>query len=120
MPKVVHFELVSNDLTGVKKFYEDVFGWKFNQWGNEEYWLISTGSADSKGIDGGMVKSKGEAVIVNTIDVPDLDEFIKKVEYAGGNIVVPKQAIPGVGWLCYFKDTEGNLFGMMQADANAK
>jgi predicted enzyme related to lactoylglutathione lyase len=27
--------------------------------------------------------------------------------------------IPGVGWLVYCKDTEGNIFGMMQADANA-
>jgi predicted enzyme related to lactoylglutathione lyase len=29
-------------------------------------------------------------------------------------------AIPGVGWLCYFKDTEGNIFGMMQNDPAAK
>ena len=28
--------------------------------------------------------------------------------------------IPTVGWLAYGKDTEGNLFGMMQADAAAK
>jgi predicted enzyme related to lactoylglutathione lyase len=24
--------------------------------------------------------------------------------------------IPGVGWLAYAKDTEGNLFGLMQPD----
>jgi hypothetical protein len=29
-------------------------------------------------------------------------------------------AIPGVGWLCYYKDTEGNIFGMMQSDPSAK
>jgi len=28
--------------------------------------------------------------------------------------------IPGVGWLAYAKDTEGNTFGMMQPDVNAK
>lgn len=114
MPKVVHFEIVSNDLENVKKFYENVFDWKFNQWGNEPYWLISTGEQNARGIDGGMTKSKGENVIVNTIDVPDIDEYMSKVEANGGTIVVPKQDIPGVGWLCYFKDTEGNLFGMMQ------
>jgi uncharacterized protein len=34
--------------------------------------------------------------------------------------VVPKMPIPGVGWLAYFKDTEGNIVGVMQPDANAK
>jgi len=33
---------------------------------------------------------------------------------------VPKMPIPGVGWLAYAKDTEGNIFGIMQPDANAK
>lgn len=120
MSRVVHFEIVTKDVEGVKKFYESVFDWKFNQWGTEEYWLISTGAPDSRGIDGGFVRSKGENVIVNTIDVPDLDGYMSKVETNGGTIVVPKQAIPGVGWLCYFKDVEGNLFGMMQADPQAK
>ena len=35
-------------------------------------------------------------------------------------VALPKMPIPGVGWLAYMKDTEGNVFGMMQADANAK
>jgi predicted enzyme related to lactoylglutathione lyase len=29
-------------------------------------------------------------------------------------------AIPGVGWLCYYKDTEENIFGIMQNDSSAK
>jgi hypothetical protein len=29
-------------------------------------------------------------------------------------------AVAGVGWLAYSKDTEGNVFGMMQADPEAK
>jgi predicted enzyme related to lactoylglutathione lyase len=120
MPKVAHFEIVTKDIPVVKKFYEDVFGWKFNQWGSEEYWLISTGEENEKGIDGGFVKSRGENVIVNTINVPNLDEYIQKVENNGGKITVPKNAVPGIGWLCYFKDVEGNLFGMIQNDPQAK
>jgi len=27
--------------------------------------------------------------------------------------------IPTMGWLAYCKDTEGNLFGMMQMDSKA-
>ena len=38
----------------------------------------------------------------------------------GGTVALPKMAIPGIGWLGYFKDTEGNIFGAMQADPGAK
>jgi predicted enzyme related to lactoylglutathione lyase len=34
-------------------------------------------------------------------------------------VAVPKMAIPGVGWLAYCTDTEGNVFGLMQNDPNA-
>jgi len=54
------------------------------------------------------------------MDVSDLDATIKLVESLGGQCVVPKMPVPGVGWLAYFKDTEGHIFGVMQADATAK
>lgn len=37
----------------------------------------------------------------------------------GGSIAVPKIPIPGMGWLAYIKDTEGNTLGLMQADPTA-
>jgi uncharacterized protein len=54
------------------------------------------------------------------MDVADLDTATTVIETAGGLCVVPKMPIPGVGWLAYFKDTEGHIFGAMQADAAAK
>jgi predicted enzyme related to lactoylglutathione lyase len=59
-------------------------------------------------------------VLVNTIGVPSVDEFIKKVEAAGGKVIAPKMPIPGVGWFAYCTDTEGNLFGIMESDEKAK
>jgi predicted enzyme related to lactoylglutathione lyase len=38
----------------------------------------------------------------------------------GGSIAMPKMPVPTVGWLAYGKDTEGNLFGFMQFDPEAK
>jgi predicted enzyme related to lactoylglutathione lyase len=38
----------------------------------------------------------------------------------GGTVALPKMPVPGVGWLAYAKDTEGNIFGMMQSDPGAK
>ena len=38
----------------------------------------------------------------------------------GGTVAVPLMPIPGVGWLVYAKDPDGNIFGMMQNDPTAK
>ena len=45
---------------------------------------------------------------------------LSSVEQNGGTIAVPKMAVPGVGWLVYFKDTEGNIIGAMENDPDAK
>jgi predicted enzyme related to lactoylglutathione lyase len=57
---------------------------------------------------------------VCTADVPNLDDYLKKAIAAGGTVALPKMPIPTVGWLAYFKDTEENIFGMMQSDPAAK
>jgi predicted enzyme related to lactoylglutathione lyase len=93
-----------------------------------EYWMVMTGPDIQPGINGGLVKRRGDAPgesapihgYVCTVDVPDIDAYIKKAASAGGKEALAKMAIPGVGWLCYYKDTEANIFGMMQNDASAK
>ena len=52
--------------------------------------------------------------------VADLDAALQRVESAGGRVVVPKDAVPDVGWLAYARDTEGNIFGLMQSDESAR
>ncbi|MFQ5833885.1 MAG: VOC family protein, partial [Candidatus Thorarchaeota archaeon] len=107
MPRVVHFEIVADDAERISKFYQNVFGWKVEKWdGPIDYWFLMTGEKDEPGIDGafGMRQSLEDAV-VNTIDIPDLDDAIKKIEKHGGEIVRPRTAVPGVGWMAYFKDT---------------
>jgi predicted enzyme related to lactoylglutathione lyase len=121
MPRVVHFEINADDPARASKFYSGVFGWKINKWdGPMDYWLVDTGE-NEPGINGGVTKRMNpQATSVNTVGVDNLDSFIKKVEAAGGKIVAPKMAIPGMGWLAYATDSEGNMFGMMQPDENAK
>ena len=122
MPRVVHFEIDAVKPERLVAFYEKIFGWKIEKWeGPVEYWLITTGKDNQPGINGGLSKrTESQPTMVNTIDVPSLDEFVKKVEKNGGKIVVPKHAIPGVGYIAYFEDPEGNMFGMMQDDPSAR
>lgn len=121
MPRLVHFEMNVKDVHKTIAFYEEVFGWMFQKWdGPMDYWLIMTGDENEPGIDGGLgYEEEGFPKVVNTIDVDDIDDVIKKIEKNGGEIVKPKHAVPGVGWLAYFKDSEGVMSGIMQNDPKA-
>lgn len=127
MSRVVHFEIQAEDPERAINFYSRVFDWEFNKWDSpQDYWLITTGPDDQPGINGGLMPRQGEidgqAVIayVCTVDVDSVDEVTRRVTQGGGQVAMPKMAVPGAGWLAYCKDTEGNLFGVMQADSEAR
>ena len=128
MPRPIHFEIQAENPERAIKFYRELFGWEFNQWGRQPYWLIKTGEKGTPGIDGGLMPRRGPGpaghaavnAFVCTVDVANCDAMAKRVAELGGAIAMPKMPIPTVGWLAYAKDTEGNIFGMMQMDANAK
>ena len=126
MSRVTHFEIHASDPERAVNFYQTVLGWQFHKWeGPMPYWLITTGPDDQPGINGGLTQRRGEidgqAVIayVCTVSVDDVDASANTATANGGQIAVPKMAIPGVGWLVYCKDTEGNIFGLLQADEQA-
>lgn len=125
MPRVAHFEIHVDDPDRAIQFYQTVFDWSFTKWGGGEYWLATTGPDEEPGINGGLIRRRGAidgtAVIayICSITVPAIDEYMERVKTNGGEIVVPKMPVPGIGWLAYGKDTEGNIFGMMQNDSAA-
>ncbi|MCH8035402.1 MAG: hypothetical protein IH950_16810 [Bacteroidetes bacterium] len=49
-----------------------------------------------------------------------MDESAKKVEELGGKIVMPKSAVPGMGWFVHFTDMDGNLLALWESDSEAK
>jgi len=126
MPRVVHFEIHAGDPDRAIRFYGQVLGWQFQKWdGPMPYWMVITGPDSQPGINGGLIQRQceveGQAVIayVCTVDVDNVDAYVQKATAAGGAVAVPKMPIPGIGWLAYCKDTEGNLFGLMQSDPAA-
>jgi predicted enzyme related to lactoylglutathione lyase len=129
MPRVSHFEIHADDPERAIRFYSDLFGWEFQKWdGPMPYWLIKTGPDSEPGINGGLMKRMGpppadmqpvNAYVCTTV-VPDLDDRLAKALGSGGTLALAKMAVPGVGWLAYIKDPEGNILGMMQMDPAAK
>lgn len=122
MPRIIHFDIPVDDPTRAQKFYQEIFDWKFDKWnGPMEYWMVKTGDDKQPGINGGLAKRMpGQTGMTNTIDVPSVDEFSTKIQSKGGKVIVPKMAIPGVGYFAQCLDTEGNTFGIIQMDQNAK
>lgn len=119
--KVVHFEIPCNDPQKTMDFFREVFGWQFQRFGEEEYWSAITGDEKTPGINGGIMKKRDpNQPIVNSIEVLNLDEMVEKIMNSGGKLVVPKMPIPGVGWLAYFTDPDGNIHGIFQNDSTAK
>lgn len=123
MPAIVHFDISADDPGRAKKFYEALFGWKFELLpGPINYYLIETTDLGGHtGIGGGMAQREGvqQSGIVNYIGVRSIDESAANVEKNGGRIVQPKQAVPGWGYLAVCNDTENNIFGLFEEDKNA-
>jgi hypothetical protein len=122
MPRPTHFEIPTDNLEKAMAFYTAVFGWTFTKWGGDAmpYYLITTGPEGTPGINGGLMQRQHpQQPCVNSIMVPNLDESLAVVAANGGECVVPKMPIPGVGWLAYCKDLDGHVFGMMQQDPTA-
>lgn len=122
MSRVIHFEILADDAKRISWFYEKVFGWSVQKWnGPIDYWFLMTGDPKEPGIDGAFaMRQSPDDYNVNTIGVPSIDDAIKKITKNGGKIIRPKSTLPGVGYLAYFKDTEGNIWGIMQSDTSAK
>ena len=118
MPRVEYYEINADDPQRAMTFYKEVFGWRFESWnGPFEYWLARTGDKGEKGIDGGIQRrTDPRAMVVNYIGVRDIDELVRKIVMHHGKIIQQKTAVPGVGWVIMFQDTEGNIFGAMQED----
>ncbi|MFQ5568649.1 MAG: VOC family protein [Rhodothermales bacterium] len=121
MSRVVHFEINTPDVEKATAFYESVFGWRFQKWdGPETYWLITTGENGSPGINGGMMSMQEEwPQTVNIVGVDSVDTFTEKITQHGGEVIVPKMAIPGVGYSAYYKDPSGVVFGVFEENSAA-
>ncbi len=97
-----------------KGFYQQVFGWQFEEWGPPDFYLIRTGQTNDPGILGALQKRtqpvgagfNGYECSISVEDVKMMEAVILK--HGGKNCHEPME-IPTVGVLIKFLDTEGNL-----------
>jgi uncharacterized protein len=126
-PRVVHFELLARDLDRAIRFYREVFRWEFQAEGRTGRWVLEAGegslarAGESLALE--RVAPPGEARAPSrfpcTVGVRDLDGVTAAAERSGGRVEVPRTRIPGVGWMAYLRDTEGNVLALVEAEGPA-
>ncbi|WP_242334968.1 MULTISPECIES: VOC family protein [unclassified Anaeromyxobacter] len=118
MSAINWFELPVEDLERARRFYETVLatplggGARVNDGGLPMAFFPS-----SDGVGGALVKdprfrpaSDGAVVYLNADGV--LDACVRRVEAAGGKVLVPKTDIGEHGHFALLLDTEGNRVGL--------
>jgi len=120
-----HFEIQADDADRAKKFYENSLGWKIEKntmpGVDMDYWMVMTG--EGPGINGGLYKrSDAPHKLISfdcTVLVDDIDKVISAIKSNGGKIEPwegkEKWEMKGLGWFSRAVDTEGNIFGLLQA-----
>ena len=121
----IYFEIQADEPKRACDFYSAVFGWQFvvSPGLPVEYYRITTG-----GSRGGLLKRPaktpppecGTNAFVCSVEVDDFDKIAAKILVNGGQVALPKFAIPNTCWQGYFIDTESNTFGIFEVDESAK
>jgi len=134
MNKVVHFELPADNVERAKKFYKETFDWQMEDVPEMNYIILRTTEVDEKmmpgpkgyptgAINGGMFKREDADNMVTgptfSVGVEDIETAIKKIKNAGGLILKEKTPVGEMGFIAYFKDTEGNILSVWQSKQKA-
>lgn len=125
MNTIGYFEIQSSDPKREIKFYETIFGWKFIK---EEVIPIEYYRIETNSINGGLLKrpakvppaESGTNAFVCSVQVENYEETNEIILQNGGQIALPKFAIPGRCWQGYFVDPDNNSFGIFEVNEKAK
>jgi uncharacterized protein len=115
MPGTMAFtELASTNLSETRKFLEETFGWKFDsvQMPTGQYLTFQNPAGTTVGI-----RSTQKSEIpgsTNYVLVKDLNEAERNVRKKGGQIVLPRTDIPGMGSFFWFKIPSGPIMACWQ------
>ncbi len=128
MSRVIHFEIQASEPQALVDFYTALLGWSFTKWEGADYWLIRPAPTTSLASTAVCCRARAEAPLagqpvnafVCTAQVTSLDEALTEGSGARGLVALAKMAVPGIGWLAYIKDPDGNIVGLLEPDEGAR
>jgi predicted enzyme related to lactoylglutathione lyase len=112
MNGICHIEIPSKDFDKARRFYGDLFNWKFQDMEGMDYLLFNP----PDGVGGGFSKNAefaSEPGISLYVEVEDIEAIIKKAGGLGGQCPRGKTPIsPEHGFFAELIDLEGNKIGI--------
>jgi uncharacterized protein len=109
--KIDYIEFNSSDIEATKRFYNQVFGWSFQDYG-PDYTSFSDGRL-AGGFRNAEVAQSSSPLVVIFVD--DLKATEQRVREAGGVISKETFSFPG-GSRFHFRDLSGNELAAWHAD----
>jgi predicted enzyme related to lactoylglutathione lyase len=106
---VVFFDIAGPDDEALRHFYDGVFGWQADGFGQ---FAVPA----STSLRGAFRKDPADKRIY--IGVPDVTASLAAVAQHGGMIEVPRFEVPGVVVLGLFRDPAGNTMGLVELDGD--
>jgi uncharacterized protein len=115
MPGFVHIDIGADDPERAARFYNRVFGWTVTRLeGPVPYWLVTP--SDGSGPGAGIARREQDwQRAIPTIGVSSVDATTEAILREGGEVVVPRTDIAGVGALVTFRDSEGNVMSALES-----
>lgn len=104
--KIDYVEFAATDLGAFKKFFGEVFGWTFQDWGPD--YVSFEGAGIDGGVRGGETPANGSTTVILYAD--DLADAERRVVRAGG-VIGARHEFPG-GKRFHFTDPTGNALAV--------
>jgi uncharacterized protein len=95
--KIIHVEVAGKDGEKLQKFYGDVFGWELD--------------TNNPGI--GPSQNGGDGHVTFYVSTDDPNATLRKVEEAGGRVIMPLTEVAPETTIALFTDPEGHVIGLM-------
>lgn len=111
-----HFAINADDLTRARRFHEQAFGWSYAPWGPPDFFQTRNAGPGLFGALQSRRTIEGQTMpdIELTFGVADIEATLAEIQAAGGQVLMSPFHIQTVGHLAFFRDSEGNIAGIMQ------
>src|SRR5262245_59760091 len=111
---VVHFEVMGKDADRLRSYYAELFGWRFETFGNPQNYGIVR--ANGEGIGGGIGSVGGyDGHVTFYVGVDDVEQALARAEELGGSRMMGPETVDGADGpavIGLLRDPEGHVAGV--------
>jgi len=109
--EVIHVEVVGKDGPALQRFYSDVFGWQLDTNNPGGYGMYRQDGGLTGGIGAAQEGTPGHVTFY--VHAADAEDTLRRVETAGGRVLMPLTEVAPETKVALFADPEGHVVGLM-------